>query len=277
MLLVDANMNLIEVFILAVVQGVTEWLPISSSGHLVLMQTIFRQYSSEWQVVPVFFDVILHIGTLLVVLAIFWRDIAKILEAVVRLNFKTEEGKLALYIILGSIPTAIIGFLFEETFTSFFSNLLAVGFAFLFTGSLLYATRFRKNLNKPLNYLDAFLVGTAQGVALIPGVSRSGATIATGLLRRVKRDKAFQYSFLLYIPAVVGATLRAGLSEWQTLTAVGIDLFSVALGLTVTFVVGYIFLRLLFKLLVKEKFYVFAYYCWTLGLLIISTQILTAA
>jgi len=263
-------MNPIEVMILAIVQGITEWLPISSTGHLAILQNIMQQYNPEW----VFFDVILHVGTLFVVLIAFQKDITKILKAVAKLNFKTEEGKLALYIIVGSTPTAIIGFLFQDTFESFFSNLPAIGLAFLFTGGLLYASKFRTNKNRSLNYLDALLIGTAQGIALIPGVSRSGATISTGLMRRVKREKAFQYSFLLFIPAVIGATIGKSVREWKNLATAGIDPLSILFGLIVTTIVGYIFLQLLFKILVKEKFHLFAYYCWALGLLIILTQIL---
>jgi len=261
-------MNLIEVLILAVIQGITEWLPISSSGHLALAQKFLGLN------VPVLFDVILHIGTLFVVLFAFWKDIKKILKAAAKLNFKTEEGKLALHIIVGSIPTAIIGFLFQDTFESFFTNLFAVGLAFLFTGTLLYFSEFGKNKNKPLNYLDALLIGTAQGIALIPGVSRSGATISSGLLMRVKREKTFQYSFLLFIPAVIGATVGTSIKEWQNLVASGVDVVSIFLGLIVTMIVGYIFLKLLFKIVIKERFHFFAYYCWALGSLIILTQML---
>jgi len=261
-------MNLIETLILAIIQGITEWLPISSSGHLVLVQQFLGLN------VPVLFDVILHVGTLFVVLWAFWKDVTKILSAVARLDFKTEEGKLALYIVVGSIPTAIIGFLFQDTFESFFSNLFAVGLAFLITGSLLYLSKLQKNKNRTINYLDALLIGTTQGIALIPGVSRSGATISTGLLLRVKREKAYQYSFLLYIPAVIGATLAEGAKEWKNMATADINAASIFLGLIVTVVVGYIFLKLLFKIVVKEKFHLFAYYCWLIGLIIILTRIL---
>jgi len=261
-------MNLIEVLILAIVQGITEWLPISSSGHLAIVQQYFGLN------VPVLFDVILHVGTLLVVIVVFRKDIVKIFRAVARLDFKTEEGKLALYIILGSIPTAIIGFLFEETIESFFSNLTVIGYAFIATGVILYLSKLPKNKNRLLNYLDALLIGTAQGIALIPGISRSGVTISTGLLRQVKKEKAFQYSFLLFIPAVIGATVRTSVKEWHNLAVADIDVASIALGLIVTMVVGYVFLRLLRKIIVKERFHVFAYYCWALGLLIILPQVL---
>lgn len=262
-------MNLIEIIILAIVQGITEWLPISSSGHLVILQQLWGLN------VPVFFDVTLHIGTLIAVLVFFQKDISKILKAVAQLDFKTEEGKLATLIIIGSIPTAIIGFLFKERFESFFTNLLAVGIAFIVTGCILYVSKLSRDRNKPINYFDALLIGTAQGIALIPGISRSGITISTGLLRNVKKEKAFQYSFLLYIPAVIGAAIGTSVTEWKNLAATEIDVFSIVFGLVITAIVGYVFLKLLFKIVVKEKFHVFAYYCWTLGLIIILTQILT--
>jgi undecaprenyl-diphosphatase len=262
-------MNLIEIIILAIVQGITEWLPISSSGHLAILQQLWGLN------VPVFFDVTLHIGTLISVLVFFQRDITKILKAVARLDFKTEEGKLAALIFVGSIPTAVIGFLFKERFESFFSNLLAVGVAFIVTGCILYASKLSRDRNKSINYFDALLIGTAQGIALIPGVSRSGITISTGLLRSVKKEKAFQYSFLLYIPAVIGAAIGTSVTEWKSLAATEINVLSIVFGLVITAIVGYVFLKLLFKVVVKEKFHVFAYYCWTLGLIIIFTRILT--
>jgi len=260
-------MNLIEVFILAIVQGITEWLPISSSGHLVIVQQLFGLN------VPVFFDVTLHVGTLVVALVFFRRDLTKIIKAVVQLNFETEEGKLAALIVTGSIPTAVIGFLFKDLFESFFSNPLAVGGAFMVTGCILYASKLAQDRSKSVNYSDALLVGTAQGIALVPGVSRSGITISTGLLRRVKKEKAFQYSFLLYIPAVIGAAIGTGVTEWKSLAAADVDVFSIVFGLVITTIVGYIFLKLLFKVVIKEKFHMFAYYCWALGLIIILTQI----
>jgi len=262
-------MNLIEVIILAIIQSITEWLPISSSGHLVIVQQL-------WDLnVPVSFDVTLHIGTLIAVLVFLRRDVAKILKAVVRLDFKTEEGKLAALIFVGSIPTAVMGFLFQDLFESFFSNLLAVGVAFMLTGCILYASKLSRDRNKSINYFDALLIGTAQGIALIPGISRSGITISTGLLRRVKKEKAFQYSFLLYIPAVIGAAIGTSVTEWKNLAATEIDVLSIVFGLVITAIVGYVFLKMLFKVVTKEKFHVFAYYCWALGLIIILTRILT--
>lgn len=260
-------MDIIEILILAIIQGITEWFPISSSGHLAIAQKYLGLD------VPVLFDVILHLGTLLVVIVAFRKDIIIILKAAVRLDFKAEEGKLALYVIVGSIATAAIGLLFEETMKSLFSNLLAVGYAFIATGVILYFSKLPKNRNRLVNHIDALLMGTAQGVALIPGISRSGATISTGLLRRVKKEKAFQFSFLLFIPAVIGAILRTSVKDWRCLAAADVDVASIAFGVIVTMVVGYVSLGLLRKTIMKDKFHFFAYYCLALGLLIVLAHI----
>ena len=255
-------MDLIQVLILAVIQGITEWLPISSSGHLVVVQEYFGLAP------PVIFDVMLHVGTLLVVLIAFWKDIAGILKAVPELDFKAEEGKLAVFIVVGNIPTALIGFVylvFPQIFEPLFYSPLAVGIALLGTGCILYASKYGKNTKK-MSYLDAFLIGIAQGIAIIPGVSRSGITIATGLLIKLKRETAFKFSFLLSIPAVIGAMI----AESENLFLGEIDGLTMVLGVIVSMIVGFVALKLLQRLLLKERFHLFAYYCWLLGTAIVA-------
>lgn len=259
--------TVIEILILAIIQGVTEWLPISSSGHLVIAQEYMGLS------LPVFFDIVLHVGSLLVVLIVFRSDIFKILRAFWRLDFKSEEVKLAFYVILGSIPTAIIGFIFKDLFESFFNNLIAVGIAFIVTGSFLSVSERTGNHDKPFGYLDAVLIGAAQGIALIPGISRSGITITAGLLRKVGKKTAFRYSFLLFIPAVVGATIFTA-PETENLMTANIDYSSMLLGIVITVVVGYVSLKLLLRIVLREKFHLFAYYCWAIGFLVLLTQVL---
>jgi len=215
------------------------------------------------------FDVMLHVGTLCAVVLMFWREIVEILKALVRLDFKTEEGKLALYIVVGSVPTAFIGLLFHDIFESFFYNLFAVGIALLITGSFLYVSERRKN-GEELGLLDSLLIGVAQGISIIPGISRSGATITTGLLRKVEKEKAFRYSFLLSIPAIIGATV----TESMRVNVVNIDVAVMFLGVLTSMIVGYVSLKLLLKIVLKEKFHLFAYYCWTVGAIIIFSQVL---
>lgn len=261
---------MIEILILAIIQGVTEWLPISSSGHLVLAQKYMGLS------LPVFFDVALHMGSLLVVLTVFRSEILRILRAVARFDFKSEEGKLALHVILGSIATAVVGFFFRDLFESFFSNLWAIGVAFIIAGtfySFLMIFDDRRNQNKQLNHLDAVLIGIAQGIALIPGVSRSGATITTGLLRKVGKQSAFAFSFLLFIPAVVGATVLTA-AQAGNLAVADIDIATMLLGLAITVVVGYFSLKLLRRIVLGGRFHLFAFYCWAIGFIVILTQAL---
>jgi len=199
----------------------------------------------------------------------FRRDILEILKALIKLDFKTEEGKLALYIAIGSVPTAFIGFIFHDIFESFFHNLFAVGIALLITGSFLYVSERRKN-GKELGWLDSLLIGIAQGIAIIPGISRSGATITTGLLRKVEKEKAFRYSFLLSIPAIIGATA----TESMRVNVGDVDAAVMLLGVIISLVVGYVSLKLLLKVVLREKFHLFAYYCWTVGAIIVLSQVL---
>jgi len=208
-------------------------------------------------------------GTLCVVLVAFREDIVKIFRAVIRRDFNTDEGKLALFIIVGSVPTAIIGFildfLFQKQFESLYLNLLTVGVALPINGFFLYVSQLRRNNDKKLSYVDSLLVGIAQGVAIIPGISRSGVTIATGLLRKVNKETAFKYSFLLSIPAVIGATI----AESRNLVVSNVDMVAMFLGVVTSMIIGYIFLKLLQRIVMKEKFHLFAYYCWIAGLIII--------
>jgi undecaprenyl-diphosphatase len=252
-------MDLVQVLILATIQGITEWLPISSSAHLVVAQEFFGLAP------PVIFDVMLHVGTLLVILIAFWKDVVKTLKAVARLGFETEDGKLAVFVVVGNIPTALIGFVFRDIIKSLFYNLLAVGTALLVTGCFLYVSKYGKS-SKEMNYSDAFLIGITQGIAIIPGVSRSGITIATGLLCKLRRETAFKFSFLLSIPAVIGAVI----TESENLFLVETDGLTMILGVVVSVIIGYVALRLLRRLLLKERFHLFAYYCWLLGTAIVA-------
>lgn len=257
--------SIIETVILGIIQGLTEWLPVSSSGHLAIARELLG-----WKP-PIIFYVLLHVGTLFVIMTFFQKDIVKILKALARWDFKSEEGKLSVFVVVGSIPTAVIGYFFQDLFESFFDNLLVVGMALLATGFLLFVSE-RREGDRTINYLDSLLVGIAQGVAIIPGVSRSGATISTGLLRGVDREAIFRFSFLLSIPAVLGATL-AELRDWSLLTS-GVDVIAVAWGVIASIVVGYLSLKVLLKAIVKQKFHWFAFYCWTAGALVLISQIL---
>ncbi len=248
------------------VQGLTEFLPVSSSGHLVFFQSLLG-----FKEPPIFFDVMLHLGTLLAVVVYFGTDIWKIIEGIGSTFRKEEENregaKLFLWIILATIPTGLMGILFKDWFESFFSRPKLVGGMLLITGLVLWLTRFAKREGKPLGrmgWFDAILIGIAQGVAIIPGISRSGATISMGLFCGLDRELSGKFSFLLSIPAILGATLL----EYKKIGTVS-DLGTVLIGTAVAFGVGILALTFLMKIIKIGKLYNFSYYCCGMGILMI--------
>ena len=248
------------------VQGLTEFLPVSSSGHLVFFQSLLGLKEP-----PIFFDVMLHLGTLLAVVIYFGTDIRKIIEGIGSTLRKKEENregaKLFLWIILATIPTGLMGILFKDWFESFFSKPKLVGGMLLITGLVLWLTRFAKKEGKLLRrmrWFEAILIGIAQGVAIIPGISRSGATISTGLFCGLDRELSGKFSFLLSIPAILGATLL----EYKKIGTVS-DLGTVLIGTAVAFGVGILALTFLMKIIKIGKLYNFSYYCCGMGILMI--------
>ncbi|MEM3623606.1 MAG: undecaprenyl-diphosphate phosphatase [Candidatus Bathyarchaeia archaeon] len=253
--------QLIETIILGIIQGLTEWLPISSTGHLKL-----AEYFLGLQV-PILFDITLHIGTLIVILIYFKKEIKGVLLALLRFDFKTEYGRLIPLIIVGTIPTALIGLTFGDAIEGIFQNPLPIAAAFILCGIILYSTKAGKEKTENISYLTALMIGIAQGIAIIPGISRSGTTIAIALLLGIRREKAFKFSFLLSIPAVLGAFGLEAYKEWNTLTYANVGWIEVLVGVFVATVVGYFALKLLWKILAKQKLHFFAFYCWIIALL----------
>ena len=245
---------MLEAIFLGLVQGLTEWLPISSSGHLVIVQQLLEID------VPLSFDVMLHFGTLLAVFVFFWKDILKILKSLFKLDFKSQDGKLGLYIIVGNVPIAVAGYFFHDVFEALFSNLTVVAVALIVTGILLFLTKYSRGRRK-LNVFDCILVGIAQAFALIPGISRSGSTISTGLFRGLDKESVFKFSFLLAVPAVIGGNLL----ELNQGLEVGLEM---VVGTLIAAIVGYLSLKFLFRTLQKGKFYWFSVYCWVVGVVL---------
>ena len=242
--------NFLEALFLAIIQGLTEWLPISSSGHLVLAQKLLGIKAS------VSFDVMLHFGTLLAVIYFLRKDIAKLLR------FDEESKKLVAYIICGSLPIAILGLTFKSFFESLFSSLLAVALAFILNGFIIFSTKFFKT-NKKLKLLDSIFIGLAQTFSLIPGISRSGITISTAIARGIDKRKAYKFSFLLAIVAILGASLLKFNEINFSQESIEVVLFGVAISA----IVGYFALKTVAKIVLEGKFHNFAFYCWILGVI----------
>jgi len=251
--------HLLEAIILGVIQGVAEWLPISSTGHLRLAEHFLGL------TLPILFDVTLHIGTLVVIFVFFRKDIKNILSALVRGDFKSENGALIPLIIVGTVPTALIGLVFSDWIEATFRNVLPIATALILCGALLYSSRFAREKTDNITYQTALIFGVAQGVAIIPGLSRSGTTIAVALLLGLKREKAFKFSFLLSIPAIIGALGLTFYKEHEALALTGFGWYEILIGATVTMLVGYVALKVLHRAVENRKFHLFAFYCWLMG------------
>lgn len=266
---------LIKLVILAIVQGLTEFLPVSSSGHLV----IFKNYLGvESQ--GAFWEIILHFGTLLAVFIFFWKEIISILKSVIFSVGKLISGKkftelvkddlhlrLFLLILVGTIPTGLIAIAFKDTFESLFSKPVLAGLMIMVTGTFLW---FTKSLGKctanknSMGFIDALIVGVVQGIAIIPGISRSGSTISAACFRGINRGLAARFSFLLSIPAILGATVL----EYKEIVALnGEGLFYAAIVISVAALVGYFALRWLVSIVERGRLYIFSYYCWGIGVI----------
>ncbi len=266
--------------VLGVIQGLTEFLPISSSGHLVLFQHLFGLREPE-----IFFDVSVHVGTLLAICVFFSKDLREIVTTLFSVStWSGREGglwqsicqkpemRLLGLILVGTVPTALLGLVFWPMADKFFSSVQIVGIMLIVTGLLLWLTRGLKRGGRnaaQLTIWDALFIGVIQGVAILPGISRSGATIAMGLFRGVNRVTAARYSFLLSIPAIIGAmALELGEAIASGLPPAG----GVLLGTFVAAAVGYAALRFLLHLVKKGKLHAFAFYCWLLGVVVIVSS-----
>ena len=265
-------MSLAQALFLGFIQGITEFLPVSSSGHLVIFQNIFGLKEPN-----LFFDVALHFGTLLAVLIVLKKEVFSLLKGLLsfsvhifkgRKNELVEQDKamarLAGLIIVGLVPTALLGFLFRSIIEVLFNSLLAVGCMLLITGIILWTTRMTGEGHKDtgnLSILDAILIGFVQGLSIAPGISRSGSTIAFGLFRKVKKSAAVRFSFLLSIPAILGAMVL----EWENPLLQQGELLNVLAGTVVAAIAGYICLKLLIRMVQKGHLYYFSPYCWAVG------------
>jgi undecaprenyl-diphosphatase len=260
-------MDPIQAIILGLIQGLTEWLPISSTGHLRITERFMGL------TVPLLFDVSLHAGTLIVTLLFFRKDIKNILVALGKRDFKTENGKLIPLIIVGTVPTALIGAVFSNATETYFSNFLPMAGAFIICGVVLYCSKIGNERKENITYMEALVIGTAQGIAIIPGISRSGLTITVALLLGIRREKAFKFSFLLSVPAVIGALGLTFYEQHGALTLAGVGLTEIFVGIAVTIVVSFLALKLLWKILAGKKFYLFAFYCWLIGIALIALSL----
>lgn len=261
-------MDLLQSMTLGLIQGTTEWFPISSTGHLRLAEHFFGLQ------VPLLFDVVLHVGTLLVTLLYFRGAIKSVLLSLWHRDIHSGDGKIVVPIIVASIPTALIAVLVGNDLDKYFSTLPMLATGFFVSGAVLVASRFSTERKDTISVPVALLVGVMQGLSIVPSLSRSGLTIAVLLLLGLKRDIAFKFSFLLSVPAVVGALGLTLYQEHNALSLAGIGTFEIVASLAVTIAVSIVALKLLWKTLAAKKFYLFAVYCFAFGALLYALSLL---
>jgi undecaprenyl-diphosphatase len=276
-------MTILQSIVLGIIQGLTEFLPISSSGHLVLFQNLFGMKEPMLA-----FDIAVHGGTLLAVLAFFYKDILVILkdftqdlrraaapQGVSRPGVLPQHRGLWVCILITLVPTGVIAVFFRPWIETAFSKLIFVAIAWLFMGAILILSQRFANGPKDLSavhYGDALWVGLAQGIALLPGVSRSGSTILAGMLLGIKKEDAAKFSFLISIPAILAAIamdLKEGIQYFSSQTTV------VLAGFFAAAITGYLVIRWLMRIIQRGHFFLFGYYCIAAGLFALTFTILS--
>lgn len=275
-------MNWIEALVLGIVQGLTEFLPVSSSGHLVLFQKMFGLAQPE-----LLFDICLHVGTLLAVLIVFYKDLAALLTALAKLPklarssggpmmllSRHAEFRMMVMIVVGIVPTAVLGLVFTRMAEALFGTVWLVGLTLLCTGTFLWFTRRCTTQGRSITGMrlrDAFIIGLVQGLAIVPGISRSGATISAALYLGIDRELAGRFSFLMAIPAIMGAlVLGLDVERFNTSMPAGIILA----GSLCAALVGYLALRMLLGIVKKGQLHHFAPYCWVVGALALMASLM---
>lgn len=253
-------MTALDAIFLGALQGVTEFLPISSSGHLVLMEEILKI-----SLPGLVFEVTVHMGTLMSILVVFRQDLRDLL-----VGLPSRENRMRiLYIILATIPIAVAGLIFKPEIERSFHDLQLVGVSLLVTAAALIATKWFGREQSALDGKRSIIIGVAQSVALLPGISRSGMTIALGLITGLKRREAARFSFLIAIPALIGSGILTLLDVAES-GASGIPAMVLLAGLGTSFVVGIISLKLLLQILEKGRLYYFGFYCFTIGVIVLG-------
>lgn len=271
----------IQALILGIIQGLTEWLPISSSGHLALVQLAMNLQ------VPIFFDIVLHLGTLAAVIGVYRRELLSILKSfkfIHRRNGNNSEVELKnirwgrrylLLIILGMIPTALMGVGFRSIFEESFYSMWSIGLGFIISGAMIIVTKFIGKGRNSIGKVDAVLIGVGQGLSIFSSISRSGATISIGMFRHIERSELITYSFLLSIPAILGAGLYdlVFADNISQVEIIRIPIESYIIGTISSAAVGYVSIKFLISIVNKGEFYLFSFYCFLLGSLILVSLI----
>ena len=276
-------MTYFEAVILGLVQGLAEFLPISSSGHLALLQQWFNINEDK----VLLFAVLLHVGTLISVFIVYWRDIWELIvelcltvkDLCTGKGLRLEERpvrKLGIMIIVATIPTAIIGLLFNDIFDRLYTSILPIGIGLIITGFLLVFAERTGSSNRgieKMNFRNALFIGTVQGIAICPGISRSGSTLFGSLICNLDRKFAVKFVFLISIPSILGSAIL----ETPDAMAAGVEISQIGpiiVGMAVAAVSGLIAIKTMIKIVSDKKLSYFSYYVWALGAAVVIYSII---
>ena len=276
-------MTYFEAVILGLVQGLAEFLPISSSGHLALLQQWFNINEDK----VLLFAVLLHVGTLISVFIVYWRDIWELIvelcltvkDLCTGKGLRLEERpvrKLGIMIIVATIPTAIIGLLFNDIFGRLYTSILPIGIGLIITGFLLVFAERTGSSNRgieKMNFRNALFIGTVQGIAICPGISRSGSTLFGSLICNLDRKFAVKFVFLISIPSILGSAIL----ETPDAIAAGVEISQIGpiiVGMAVAAVSGLIAIKTMIKIVSDKKLSYFSYYVWALGAAVVIYSII---
>lgn len=263
---------MLDIIILGIIQGIAEFLPISSSAHLIIFREIFGLGSNIGSNIELAFDLALHFGTLLAIVIFFFKELWKLLIDGLTKGNKTKDGKLFWFLILATIPAGIVGVLFEDVFDSFFrKQLWLIALALIIMGVIIYLVDKKSKADKSmkdLKWYQALIIGCAQVFALIPGFSRSGTTITASRALGLDREDSAKFSFYLSIPVVAGATLFSLIKD-NTITIISENLMIFGIGILISFIVGLLCISFLLKYIKKNDFKIFMIYRIVLGLLVL--------
>ena len=259
-------MEILDAIILGIVQGLTEFLPVSSSGHLELGKAILGDNSIPEE--SLLFTVVLHFATALSTIVVFRQDVWEIIKGLFQFKWN-EETRFSLKIVISMIPAALVGLLFETQLEGFFGgNVAFVGYMLLITALLLYLADKARETQKKVTYLNAFVIGVSQAIAILPGISRSGATISTSVLLGVDKTKAARFSFLMVVPLIIGKMAKdiiGGELQFQSEQTI-----AMGAGFIAAFIAGLAACTWMIQLVKKSKLSYFAIYCFVVGCIAIG-------
>lgn len=275
-------MNIFEAIILGLVQGLAEFLPVSSSGHLALLQHFFGVNGEN----VLLFAVMLHVGTLISVFIVYWNDLITLfveLGAAIKDIFTgkglrvnaNETRRLGYMIITATIPTAFIGYVFKDVFSDMYLSLTAIGVGLVITGTILWLSeRLVKGTKKTgeMKFSHAVLIGICQSIAISPGISRSGSTLVGGLISGLERNFAVKFAFLISIPSILGSVVI----EAPKAFSLGMDsnlIVPVVIGMAVSGIAGFFAIKTMIKVVSNKKMYYFSYYTWLVGAMVITYEL----